>query len=117
MDECLIFETVFALWYSPKDYNTYASAGARALPRCFMIVGYNGSEDDDDGDCDDNEEEEEKVDGDYDDDDDDYGASQLRVRKPGEHNAASSSCAFSKALCRHTWFHHGWAHMSVQCNI
>ena len=34
-----------------------------------------------------------------DDDDDDYGASQLRVRKPGEHNAASSSCAFSKALC------------------
>ena len=29
----------------------------------------------------------------------DYGASQLRVRKPGEHNAASSSCAFSKALC------------------
>ena len=77
---------------------------------------YDGSADDDDyGVCEDDEEEKEKVDGDYDDDDDDYGASQLRVRKPGEHNAASSSCAFSKALCRHTWFHNGWTHMSVQC--
>ena len=71
MDECLIFETVFALWSSPKDCNTCASAGARALPRCFMIVGYNGSAAaDDDGDCEDHDDEDEEVDGDYDDDDD-----------------------------------------------
>ena len=94
------------LWYSPKDCNTCASTEDRALPRCFTIVGYNGYAADDYGDCEDDEEDEENVDGDND-DDDDYGASQLRVRKPGEHNAASSSCAFTKALCRHTWFHNG----------